>query len=109
MCAKTASYCTLKGLKAHLHAMSSGQIKSLARSCDISLKNKLGHLRTKKTLILTFLKRKKHSVARKLGIHLITSAQKREMRMSRGSSGRRSSGRRSSGGRRKSRRSSRRS
>jgi len=81
VCGQYKSYCTVKGLKAHLHAMSVGQIKRLAGSMRVGLHSKkTGQERTKKALINIFLKRKKATVARHLGVHLITATQKRAMR-----------------------------
>jgi len=97
VCAKHHSYCTLKGLKAHLHAKSHAAIKRLASMHRVSHHSKTGLVRTKKTLIGILMKRKKRSIARLLGITLITSKQR--------SMGRSSSGRRSSRGSRKSRKS----
>jgi hypothetical protein len=70
-CAKKKSTCTKKGLKAELkaRAYSKGHLAKLARSSTVT---KTGLKRTKTSLINIILRKKARSVARKLGLTLVT-------------------------------------
>lgn len=71
VCSKSKSHCTKAGLKAELkrRGYSKG---TLARLGNIGVKTKSGRERTKSALINAIMKYRVHTVARKLGITLVS-------------------------------------